>query len=35
MRCGKTNLLVVYSMLVPKPLSAANITPATVDPEPV
>jgi putative DNA primase/helicase len=28
-RCGKTNLLVVLSGLVPKPLSAANVTPAT------
>ena len=29
-RCGKTNLLSVVSMLVPKPLSAANVTAATV-----
>jgi putative DNA primase/helicase len=29
-RCGKTQLLELLSKLVPKPLSAANITPATV-----
>ncbi|AUX78119.1 DUF3631 domain-containing protein [Sinorhizobium fredii] len=29
-RCGKTNLLSVLQLLVPKPLSAANVTPATV-----
>lgn len=29
-RCGKTNLLSVLHLLVPKPLSAANVTPATV-----
>jgi putative DNA primase/helicase len=29
-RCGKTNLLSTIAMLVPKPLSAANVTPATV-----
>jgi Protein of unknown function (DUF3631) len=29
-RCGKTNLLATISMLVPIPLSAANITPAVV-----
>src|SRR5262249_51375166 len=29
-RCGKTNLLDIISRLVPKPLSAANVTPATV-----
>ncbi len=29
-RCGKTNLLSVVSMLVPKPLSAANVTAATI-----
>ena len=29
-RCGKTNLLTTLSRLVPKPLSAANVTPATI-----
>ena len=29
-RCGKTNLLALLGRLVPKPLSAANITPAVV-----
>ena len=29
-RCGKTQLLATASLLVPKPLSAANVTPATV-----
>ena len=29
-QCGKTNLLSTLSMVVPKPLSAANVTPATV-----
>jgi putative DNA primase/helicase len=29
-RCGKTNLLNVLAMLVPKALSAANVTPATI-----
>ena len=29
-RCGKTNLLALLTLLVPKPLSAANVTPATV-----
>jgi putative DNA primase/helicase len=29
-RCGKTNLLCALQMVVPKPLSAANVTPATV-----
>lgn len=29
-RCGKTNLLSVLDLLVPKPLSAANVTPASV-----
>lgn len=29
-RCGKTNLLSVLQLLVPKPLSAANVTPATI-----
>jgi putative DNA primase/helicase len=29
-QCGKTNLLATLSMVVPKPLSAANVTPATV-----
>ena len=29
-RCGKTNLLATITMLVPKPLSAANVTPATI-----
>jgi putative DNA primase/helicase len=29
-RCGKTNLLELLSRLTPKPLSAANVTPATV-----
>lgn len=29
-RCGKSNLLDVLSKLVPKPLSAANVTPATL-----
>ena len=29
-RCGKTNLLSLLAMLVPKALSAANVTPATV-----
>ena len=30
LRCGKTQLLSVLTMLVPKPLSAANVTAATV-----
>ena len=29
-RCGKTQLLETVSRLVPKPLSAANVTPATI-----
>jgi hypothetical protein len=29
-RCGKTNLLCTLTQLVPKPLSAANVTPAVV-----
>jgi putative DNA primase/helicase len=29
-RCGKTQLLVTTTKLVPRPLSAANITPATI-----
>jgi putative DNA primase/helicase len=29
-RCGKTNLLTMIGRLTPKPLSAANVTPATV-----
>ncbi|MBX9453602.1 MAG: DUF3631 domain-containing protein [Mesorhizobium sp.] len=29
-RCGKTNLLSVLQLLVPKPLPASNVTPATV-----
>ncbi len=29
-RCGKTNLLSVLHLLTPKPMSAANVTPATV-----
>lgn len=29
-QCGKTNLLALLSMIVPKALSAANVTPATV-----
>jgi len=29
-RCGKTNLLSTISMIVPKPLSATNVTPATI-----